>query len=199
MGGRKRGSLKEATIETLSNYYGKAIRNNVRNVQEIEKAIYATIYHCASTDNNPQHQYCPLGPNSWCFYQASIARKKNIGSHSIYIKTPLNEVVFEKILPIYKKLAEKNLLQRCSAGKTQNANEHFHSRIWRKCPKTKFVFKSKVQIAVDDVICEYNSGITKVTLEKQKALGLQVSDVTLNIANQRDIKREDQIVTRKQN
>lgn len=31
------------------------------------KAIY---YHKISTDDNPQHQYCPTPKNTWCWWQA---------------------------------------------------------------------------------------------------------------------------------
>ncbi|KAK3795313.1 hypothetical protein RRG08_004468, partial [Elysia crispata] len=34
---------------------------------EMKKAILASLHRCHSTDEHPQHTYCPPGPDSWCF------------------------------------------------------------------------------------------------------------------------------------
>ncbi|GFO16978.1 RNA 2'-phosphotransferase, tpt1/kpta family protein [Plakobranchus ocellatus] len=35
-------------------------------------SILASIHHGYSTDDFQQHQFCPPGPDSWCFYKQSI-------------------------------------------------------------------------------------------------------------------------------
>lgn len=45
------------------------------------------------------------------------------------------EVVLMNIAPIYNRIAETQLLEKCLKGQMQNANESLHSFIWRKCDK----------------------------------------------------------------
>ena len=62
LGGR--GKLTEVLTKKLTKYYGLAIRRNHESVEEMQKAVMATFYHMSSTDENPQHQNCPVGTNS---------------------------------------------------------------------------------------------------------------------------------------
>jgi len=61
-----RGKLTGKLIDELSLYYGLAIRRNTDSVENMRKEIYATLYHKISTDEEPQHEKCPVGENSWC-------------------------------------------------------------------------------------------------------------------------------------
>ncbi|GFV08764.1 uncharacterized protein TNCV_2488361 [Trichonephila clavipes] len=135
LGGKSRGSLKEETIKKLSRYYQNAIRSNKGDVEAMKTAIYATLFHSISTDQKPQHFKCPTGKDSWCFFQAALARGEVPGPHVKHVKTPLKETHLAKIMPIYQRLASNELLQRCIRCVTQNANESLHSVIWGKCSK----------------------------------------------------------------
>ncbi|GFX88535.1 uncharacterized protein TNCV_2659461 [Trichonephila clavipes] len=59
LGGKQRGCLKEETIKKLTRYYTNAIRKNKDDVEAMKTAIYATLFHCMSTDQKPQHKKCP--------------------------------------------------------------------------------------------------------------------------------------------
>ena len=48
------------TICVLGVYYGGAIRDNISDVDAMEKAIWADFHHSASTVEDPQHQFCPV-------------------------------------------------------------------------------------------------------------------------------------------
>ncbi|GFV26139.1 uncharacterized protein TNCV_4887701 [Trichonephila clavipes] len=98
----------------------------------MKTAIYATLFHSISTDQKPQHFKCPTGKDSWCFFQAALARGEVPGPHVKHVKTPLKETHLAKIMPIYQRLASNELLQRCIRCVTQNANESLHSIIWGK-------------------------------------------------------------------
>ncbi|GFX32270.1 uncharacterized protein TNCV_1324711 [Trichonephila clavipes] len=113
LGGKKRGSLKEETIKKLTRYYTNAIRKNKGDVEAMKTAIYATLFHCMSTDQKPQHKKCPSGIDSWCFYKSSLACGKKPGFHKDWVKTPINEEYLPKVLPIYQRLASSELLSRC--------------------------------------------------------------------------------------
>lgn len=72
-----RGKLTENVINKLTKYYGGAIRRNVgKSVDEMSKDIWATFYHCSSTDERHRHFYCPEGTTSWCFWQRALAEHK---------------------------------------------------------------------------------------------------------------------------
>ena len=47
-------------MDALGVYYGGAICDNIGDVDAMEKAIWAVFHHCASTDEDPQHQFCPV-------------------------------------------------------------------------------------------------------------------------------------------
>ncbi|GFU28228.1 uncharacterized protein TNCV_3762741 [Trichonephila clavipes] len=65
-GVKSRGSLKEETIKKISRYYQNAIRSKKGDTEAKKTAIYATLFHSISTDQNPEHFKCPTGKDSWC-------------------------------------------------------------------------------------------------------------------------------------
>lgn len=155
----------------------------------MREAIFASIYHAVSTDEKPQHSYCPKGKSSWCFYQAAKANNKLPGSHKKNVNTPLNQLCFDKIQPLYERLTEESLLARCARCLTQNANESLHSIIWSKCAKEVFVSKTRVQIAAAIGVGEFNLGTKRTVVELLKNLGLTSGQTTLEIANEIDKRR----------
>ena len=134
------GRLTDSLINSLQNYYGSAIRQGKGNVQEMTKAVKATLLHCNSTDETPRHHLCPAGEKSWCKWQA--AQAKGIEYH--HHKAPIPEAILHLLKPIYDWLGSPALLEKCIDGYTQNANEALHSVIWRLCPKKLFLGKTSV-------------------------------------------------------
>jgi len=55
-----KGKLTSKLIDKLTVYYGLAIRRNCDSVQKMNDAILATYFHYSSTDENPQHEKCPV-------------------------------------------------------------------------------------------------------------------------------------------
>ena len=159
LGGRGRGQLTQNAIRKLTIYYNRAIRRNKNAAQAMQKEVLASIFHCYSTDERPRHERCPVGEDSWCFYQAAIAQHKVPGPHDKLIHTPLN---FKKLnphlKPIYERLSDLQLLNRCVSGKTQNSNECLHSLIWSRCAKSKFASRRRVHFAVVTAAREFNFG-----------------------------------------
>lgn len=156
-------------------------------LQNMKEAIYASIYHCASTDKKPQHSHCPKGESSWCFYQAALAKGIESGSHASNIKTPINQLCLDKILPLYTRLTDESLLKRCTRCLTQNANESLHSIIWNRCPKETYVSAKRVKVAASISVCEYNVGSYKVISEIMKNLGLKYGYLTAQVSAKKDI------------
>lgn len=74
-------TMKSESIVKLQNYYRSAIKNNVPNIEQMKSAIFATLYHCMSTDEKPQHFKCPGGESSWYFYNRAAAKGNEPPKH----------------------------------------------------------------------------------------------------------------------
>ena len=100
------------------------------------------------------HQFCPEGLDSWCKWQLVQARKPGPYVHHDVVP----KAVFDEVRPIYARLADRQLLERCSEGATQNANEAFNRMIWHLCPKESFCSAQTMKTAVDLSILSFNEG-----------------------------------------
>lgn len=117
--------LTDAVIESFQVYYGKAIRENTDNVDKMRPAVWATYLHKISRDDQPRHELCPSGQDSWCGYQrALVTLEKYTHKHSV------PEVVMKEIKSIFRDLPSKELLKKCVHGRTQNFNESLNNVIW---------------------------------------------------------------------
>ena len=68
------GALTDATIDRLQNYGGVAIWQNVGDLKSMKSSFLASLVHVASNkDNSNYYPHCPIGPNSWCKYNADRA------------------------------------------------------------------------------------------------------------------------------
>ncbi|KAK3881002.1 hypothetical protein Pcinc_014551 [Petrolisthes cinctipes] len=140
----------------MAHYFGKAIKQET-TVEDMKNAIFATLKHCKSTDIHPQHSSCPNGEQSWCFYKRAIANNQPIPSHKKKMHTYLKEGVVAKIMPVYMRLANSQLLEKCK-GDTQNNNESLHNVIWSMLPKTKFFCLRRMTYGVYRAVVRFNHG-----------------------------------------
>ena len=51
--------------------------------------------------------------------------------------------------PIFERLRQDTLLERCLDGKTQNQNETFNAMIWARVPKEVFVGPDVYSLGVE--------------------------------------------------
>lgn len=166
-----KGKLTGKLIDELALYYGLAIRRNTNSVENMKKEIWATLYHKISTDEKPEHQFCPVGENSWCSYQKAKATN-TLSSYKH--KPPMSDVVFNAVKPIYEELSKDELLNRCLGGYTQNNNESFNASVWAIASKTQALGKKKsLEIAVDLAVCNFNDGYRSY-LQIMKVLNLKI-------------------------
>ncbi|MPC56748.1 hypothetical protein E2C01_050714 [Portunus trituberculatus] len=83
----------------------------------------SSFYHCTYTDDNPQHVLCPRGENSWCFFQAAVAKGETQKSHTemkVFFTLPPEQLGCEGV---YTRLTTNEMMKRCLQGLTQNFNE----------------------------------------------------------------------------
>jgi hypothetical protein len=148
-----RNRLTDTCIDQLQTYYGLAIRRNTHDYKCMQKAVWATFFHRKSTDENPMHEMCPDGEDSWCRYKKAIATNQHF-SH----KNSLPEAVMDTIKPIYRELSQPDLLKKCLHGGTQNVNESVNNVIWNRIPKNTFVSYNTLKLGVLDAVACFNKG-----------------------------------------
>ena len=150
------GRLTDKCMNTLQNYFGMAIRQNKGNILDMRNGIIAVLHHCtAFSSDEHRHIFCPKNDSSWCKWQVDKLK----GTSSFKSKMNLPLAIFEEVKPIFQDLSKKELLTKCLHGQTQNTNEAFNLLIWDRCPKTTFVSKKIVEIAVGSAVINYNSGM----------------------------------------
>ena len=115
LGGRGRGRLTAEFIRKLQIYYSRAIRR-AKTAEEMRRNILAFVFHGYSTDDLPQHQFCPPGPDSWCFFKRSIGEHLYPTGHHKRVHTPLDYVLLHRYL---------ELLRKCELKATQNPKKVF--------------------------------------------------------------------------
>ena len=192
LGGRGYRKLTQAAITKYTGYFGKAIRAHPNDLEAMKNAVFATFHHAISTDEKLDHDLCPKGNESWCFYQKAIAAGEVPGSHRTHVGTPLSEEVGGVVMDVYVRLGHTDLLGRCLMGKTQNSNESLHSVVLRKCPKMGFVGLSGVVFASSAAVSEFNCGM-KATLQlAYNAMGIITSPRMAASAAKVDLRRLQQ-------
>ena len=173
----------------LQLYYGRALRSNVGNADATRDAVWATLFHSTSTDADPHHTRCPRGLDSWCCFNKSVALGLPMPQHNPRtVGTMLDRDVTFKLVPIYERMTDDNLLVRMTTGGTQNANESLNSLIWLYCPKTQFVGHRTVVSAVQSAVARFNGGATATT-ERLLCLGVQPTEMQIACMLKEDDRR----------
>ena len=92
------------------------------------------------------------------------------------------------MLPVYKRLADVELLRRYQLGKTENGNECLNNTIWSRCPQNQFTSCSKVKVAVLLAVGEFKGG-SSASQTCLLVQGLQVGSNTVRLRVTRDSTR----------
>ncbi|KAK4311968.1 hypothetical protein Pmani_016559 [Petrolisthes manimaculis] len=153
VGGRRRGSLTQVTLGKIQDFYRYAIIPNLIDVEKMNKAIFAIIEHCCSTDDDPCHELCPEGVDSAQGEGKPILEALT----NIFTKQYVKISRVTDLYHIMRKYSTDELLSRCT-GRTQNANEGLNSVIWSKCSKTVLYQKERVHYLIAKAITEFNFG-----------------------------------------
>ncbi|GFU89853.1 uncharacterized protein TNCV_4742941 [Trichonephila clavipes] len=169
----------------ITTYYGNAIRQNKTCLSDMRKAVWAVYFHIRSSDEEPLHSFCPVGPNSWCKYQNQVV-EGSVETFRHSNKLPV--AVMDAIKPVFNDLSQPKLLQKCLGGKTQNNNESINSLIWKLCPKTLGCGRKIVDISTNEAIVIFNDG-NQGRLKIMQSLGLTVGQFAHKFVTLVDIKR----------
>ncbi|GFX13470.1 uncharacterized protein TNCV_2192241 [Trichonephila clavipes] len=152
LGGK--GKLTDNFIDKLQNYYGIAIRSNIKNLANMQSAVIAAFYHCCPSTEKPMHGQCPTGTDSWGKFQKAKALGKIFTA-----KAPgLPQNILNIVKPHYFKLCDQKLLEKCLHGLTQNANESFNGALWNIVPKLNFVELQSLKLGTYIAVLQFNEG-----------------------------------------
>lgn len=163
---------------------GKAIRGNKGDLNGMKESIKAIQCHMIKNGKltlKKQHQYCPKSGDTWCKYW----KDKNDGTKLYNEDNRLPEVFMAELDPIFQRLSNVDLLNRCLKGITQNQNEAANGILWSKCPKTRFCGARRVRIAACATIAAFNTG------GASQAVTLQLCGVTPGIQTMRGLRKQD--------
>ena len=188
LGGKGDGRLTLQKCDRLQGYFRGAVLGSYTNEEDLRNAIWASWFHCISTDEHPHHLRCPKGADSWCFWQRAQATGQEPPPHRDSMGTALSYEVGQKLVPLYKRMTSSELLKRILHGKTQNANEAFNSVLWSLLPKTRFFGKQRVDAAVAEAVAQFNKGSFHLA-EVMNMLSMEVNDFSLKIVRRQDSKR----------
>lgn len=166
LGGK--GRLTGDLVNKLTSYYGWALKSHKGDVEATHRAVMATYLHVTSRDGESNHSLCPTGPDSWCRQNAAEAKGQPPPKH----RYSLPAHVCEALLPVYERLSDRKLLERCQRGKTQNNNESLHSMIWALAPKERHASLFTVEAAVGEAVMKFNAGYARSATGILKELSL---------------------------
>ncbi|RLU25695.1 hypothetical protein DMN91_002199 [Ooceraea biroi] len=151
----------------------------------MKKAIWATLEHLCSSNENPRHDNCPAGADSWCQWRKYEATGK---LEEYDHPPPLHPDIEEHLIPIYTDLSNEDLLTRCMGGHTQNANESFNATVWRLAPKHLNSGKNIIEIAAFIAAGIFNEGYSSL-LKMMNQLEINIGPECRNFANMYDTQR----------
>ncbi|KAM7314292.1 hypothetical protein ISCGN_004077, partial [Ixodes scapularis] len=159
------GDSKAFTHVSSLDLYDKDIHkedcDNAPVVMKMQRAIFASLFHTYSTDEEPRRRGCGaiITAPSWCHYNRHKALEAAGKPSTPRPHRPaFSKDVARELVPVYNRLSRKELLLRCSRMMTQNANESFNALIWKRCPKTEFASLRTVETAVALAVLEFNLG-----------------------------------------
>ncbi|GBM39164.1 hypothetical protein AVEN_208343-1 [Araneus ventricosus] len=167
--------LTDSQIDKIQNYYDLAIRRNLNSVHAMRQAVRAIFMHKLSTDENPQHGFCPIGEDSSCGFK----RAEATGSAYKH-KNNLPVAVVEAMRPVHKDLSHPGLLKKCVHGNMRNPNESVNNVIWSRVHKSTFVQIEALSPYVYDAVCTFNEG-NSAKLQILTNLGIQPGEYTFHV------------------
>lgn len=165
------GRLTLARVDTMQNFYGRAIRDNKNDAKAMSRATHAILKHYSSTPEKPQHDDCPVGDSSWCSFQRDIVNGTELHKP---IKDPLPDAVVEVVQPMFDQLGDESFLVGCEKCYTQNRIESLHHVIWGMASKETYTSPQEISLAVSLGVLHFNQGFQRTYTKLVPALDIDL-------------------------
>ena len=92
----------------------------------MQNAVMAILHYSKSMDENPDHDLCPPGKESWCAFQRDICKVTADYVH----ESPIPEAIADAIYLTFQALSDESLLSMPSWWH-QNQNKAISGVIWQ--------------------------------------------------------------------
>ena len=175
--------LPNGKAKWIDHLYALAVvQNRGKEAAAIRDALNILLEH-----TREEHDNCPAGESSWCYYQKQVAIcLKDNSSPAPHTRSPyltVNE--YKRAREVFDLFASLEFCGSITLGKTQNSNESLHSMIWHHSPKAKRVGQKSLIASTAMAVLSFNDGsLAYATLLKE--LGINVSHKTLEFLARRD-------------
>jgi hypothetical protein len=146
-----KGRMTDGQAIKFKIYFGKAIRENKSNLDNMYKRSWAIFKHRYSTNDEPMHEW---GDPKWCQYLQAVANGQTF-DHS---KSSIPHPCLDMIKPAFDELCSRESLERVVGGGSQNANEAFRSLLWTMVPKHRYCSSTILRIALGLSAMVFNDG-----------------------------------------
>ena len=165
-------------INRIENYFGQYTRNNKGILEGMQNDIWPIFKHMIQDDSiSMAEHHANLPKYGWCKYW------ENNSNHDPSKRLPC---VFDDALkPLFTRLTNEDILQRCLKRLTQNQNESLKGTVWNRCPKTHFCDQQRVQVAMSEVVYRFNPGSGSV-MELLSSSGSELPGSTYRSLRQED-------------
>ena len=74
-----KGKLTQDKMAKIQNYYGRAIKDNVHDIDLMKKRIFAILFHPSSSDQHPKHTHCHPGESLGAFGNEQMPSQRRQG------------------------------------------------------------------------------------------------------------------------
>ncbi|GFV72442.1 uncharacterized protein TNCV_639041 [Trichonephila clavipes] len=118
----------------------------------MQQAIWAIFLHKLSTDEKPQHGFCPSDSDTWCKF-----KKAELLGETYHHKNSLPVDVVEAMRPVFRDLANPELL-KVFTWRYAKSNESVNNVIWSRVPKKTFVQLEVLSLGTYDAVSSFNMG-----------------------------------------
>ena len=187
--------LPDGKAKRIAHLYALVVvQNRGKEAEVIMDALNNLLEH-----TREQHNTCPPGESSWCYYKKQIARcLKDDSLPAPYTRSPyLSANEYQRAREVFDLFASLEFCGSITLGKTQNSNESLHSMIWHHSPKAKRVGQKSLIASTAMAVLSFNDGsLAYAALLRE--LGMDVSNNTLQFLSRRDklrnIKRKRRIL-----
>ncbi|GFT20411.1 uncharacterized protein TNCV_4964171 [Trichonephila clavipes] len=143
------------------------------SVKDMQQAIWAIFLHKLSTDEKPQHGFCPSDSDTWCKF-----KKAELLGETYHHKNSLPVDVVEAMRPVFRDLANPELRKKVFTWRYAKSNESVNNVIWSRVPKKTFVQLEVLSLGTYDAVSSFNMGnVSK--LEILRKMCIEPGDYTV--------------------
>ena len=148
--------LSPTKVERVGQLFALVVvQNRGKSPTEIQSSLWNLLEHLVEN-----HSHCPFANDSWCYYQKRLAEQAEDPSLSLppFRQPYLSPSEYGRAKEVFETFASLSMCGALTMGKTQNANESWHSIIWHNSPKTKYVGQKSIDISTSIAVTTFNDG-----------------------------------------